>query len=74
MHDRQSSSETVRALTRKKASLESEKNVRAQELALLNKYSQTLTGEHVSPSELTKFLHTFVEQSRQIVQAVSDPN
>ena len=65
-----SSSEVIRTLVAKKTALESEKTVRETESELLLKYAQTLSGEHVTPTQMGQFLGSYVDQGRKIVQAV----
>jgi hypothetical protein len=65
-----SSSEVIRTLLVKKGLLESEKAVRDSESQLLFKYAQTLSGEHVTPTQMGQFLGSYVDQGRKIVQAV----
>jgi len=65
-----SSSEVIRTLLVKKSALESEKAVRETESQLLLKYAQTLSGEHVTPTQMGQFLGSYVDQGRKIVQAV----
>ena len=65
-----SSSEVIRTLLVNKSALESEKAVREAESQLLLKYAQTLSGEHVTPTQMSQFLGSYVDQGRKIVQAV----
>jgi hypothetical protein len=65
-----SSSEVIRTLLVKKSALESEKAVRETESQLLLKYAQTLSGEHVTPTQMGLFLGSYVEQGRKTAQAV----
>jgi hypothetical protein len=65
-----SSSELIRLLDVQKQALESEKRIRKEEAELLVKYAQTLTGEHVSPTNMSTFLENFIEQNRVNLKAV----
>ena len=65
-----SSSEVIRTFLVKKSLLESEKAVRDSESQLSFKYAQTLSGEHVTPTQMGQFLGSYVDQGRKIVQAV----
>ena len=66
-----SSSEVIRILRTKQTALESEKAVREMESQLLLKYAQTLSGEHVTPTQMGQFLESYVAQGRKTVQDVS---
>ncbi|KAJ6615886.1 hypothetical protein B0H10DRAFT_2435257 [Mycena sp. CBHHK59/15] len=66
------SSETVRLLKAKKSALESEKRVRDHESDLLFTYAKTLSGEHVSPTQMHEFLQSFVQQGRMNLEAVAE--
>jgi hypothetical protein len=65
-----SSSEVIRTLLVKKTALENEKAVRETESQILLKYAQTLSGEHVTPTQMGQFLGSYVDQGRKIIQAV----
>jgi hypothetical protein len=67
-----SKSEAVRLLKAQKVSLEGEKRVRDHESDLLVTYAKTLSGEHVSPTQMGEFLQSFVEQGRKNLQAVAE--
>ena len=67
-----SSPELIRRLTAQKQALEKEKRIRDQEAELLVSYAKTLTGEHVTPSDMLNFLESFVERGRLNLKAVSD--
>lgn len=54
----------------KKRALESEKTVREHESHILLKYAQTLSGEHVTPIQMSQFLESYVIQGRKNVEAV----
>jgi hypothetical protein len=69
-YESSSSSEVIRTLLVKKTALESEISVRETESQLLLKYAQTLSGEHVTPTQMGQFLGSYVDQGRKIVQAV----
>ncbi|KAF8872568.1 hypothetical protein BD779DRAFT_1452646 [Infundibulicybe gibba] len=64
------SAERLRTLKVKKDVLESEKRVREHEADLLVNYAKTLSGEHVTPMQMTQFLASFVEQGQKNVEAV----
>ena len=66
------SSELIRLLTVQKQALEQEKDMRDREAELLVNYAKTLTGEHVTPVNMSSFLGDFVEQGRLNLKAVSD--
>jgi hypothetical protein len=66
-----SSSEVIHTLRAKQTALESEKAVREMESQLLLKYAQTLSGEHVTPTQMGQFLESYVTQGRKTVQDVS---
>ena len=66
-----SPSELIRTLKVKKTALESEKRVREHEADLLVNYAKTLSAEHVSPDQLSDFLHNFVNSGRKNLEAVS---
>ena len=65
-----SSSEVIRTLLVKKTALENERSVRVSESHILLKYAQTLSGEHVTPTQMGQFLGSYVDQGRKIIQAV----
>ena len=65
-------SELIRLLTVQKQALEQEKDMRDREAELLVNYAKTLTGEHVTPVNMSSFLGDFVEQGRLNLKAVSD--
>jgi hypothetical protein len=65
-----SSFEVIRTLLVKKSALENERSVRETESHILLKYAQTLSGEHVTPTQMGQFLESYVDQGRKIVQAV----
>jgi len=66
------SSELTRLLEAQKQALEKEKDIREREAELLLNYANTLTGEHVNPTNMSSFLETFVEQGRSNLKAVSN--
>lgn len=55
-----------------KFSLEGEKRVRDHESDLLVTYARTLSGEHVSPTQMGVFLESFVQQGRKNLEAVAE--
>ncbi|KAF9550044.1 hypothetical protein CPC08DRAFT_768987 [Agrocybe pediades] len=67
-------SEVVRALTVKKKALESERAIRENESQLLLKYAQSLSGEHVTPVQMSQFLESYVAQGRKTVEAITTLN
>ncbi|KAF8963135.1 hypothetical protein BDZ97DRAFT_1821922 [Flammula alnicola] len=73
-HIQATSSEIIRVLSVKKAALESERVVREQESHLLLRYAQTLSGEHVTPKQMSDFLQNYVVQGRNIVEAITKLN
>ncbi|KAJ3507403.1 hypothetical protein NLJ89_g6323 [Agrocybe chaxingu] len=64
-----SSSEIIRTLIVRKLALESERATREQESQLLLKYAQTLSGEHVTPTQMGQFLESYVERERNSLNA-----
>jgi len=54
-----------------KESLEKEKAARQQESNILLKYAQSLTGEHVTPAQMSQFLETYSAHGQKTVQLVS---
>ncbi|KAF8071517.1 hypothetical protein FPV67DRAFT_1606272 [Lyophyllum atratum] len=71
-HSPTSPTEIIRLLRVKKNALEGEKRVREHEAELLVGYAKTLTGEHVPPGEMGKFLEGFVEQGRKNLIAITE--
>lgn len=65
-----SSDEVIRTLEEKIAALESATTIREQESALLIKYGETLTGEHVSPVQMDNFLTTYVDREKKVLEEV----
>ncbi|KAJ7471038.1 hypothetical protein FB451DRAFT_1090666 [Mycena latifolia] len=66
------SSETVRLLKAQRFSLEGEKRVKDLESDLLVAYAKTLSGEHVSPTQMGTFLESFVQQGRKNLEAIAE--
>ena len=66
------SSELIRLLTVQKKALTQESDMRNREADLLVNYARTLTGQHVTPSNMSTFLQDFVEQGRLNLKAVSN--
>lgn len=66
--------EKIRQLRNDKKMHESEKAVRETQAHLLVSYAKTLTGEHVKPDEMGKFLASFAEQGRKSVSEVGQTN
>ncbi|KAJ6543618.1 hypothetical protein DFH09DRAFT_1041079 [Mycena vulgaris] len=66
------SSETVRLLQAQKFSLQGEKRVRDHESDLLVTYAKTLSGEHISPTQMGTFLESFVQQGRKNLEAIAE--
>jgi hypothetical protein len=64
------SSEAVRLLSVKLATLEKEKQIREVESNFLLQYAHTLKGEHVAPSDMILFLDTYVKHTTKSVHAV----
>ncbi|KAG6907376.1 hypothetical protein DXG01_009105 [Tephrocybe rancida] len=67
-----SASEIIRLLQVKKRGLESERRVREHEADLFVNYAKNLTGEHVTPSQMSTFLESLVEQSRKNSNEVTE--
>jgi hypothetical protein len=65
-----SSAEVIRTLEEKITALESATAIREQGSALLTKYGETLTGEHVSPEQMDKFLNTYLEHEKKRLEEV----
>ncbi|KAF8151051.1 hypothetical protein B0H34DRAFT_731171 [Crassisporium funariophilum] len=57
-----STNELIRVLNLKKTAFDREISVREQESELLLAYAKTLSGEHVSPTQMGQFLESYVEQ------------
>jgi hypothetical protein len=65
-----SSTEVIRNLRVQKNTLERERTLRNNESQLLLAYAETLNGEHVNPQQMTEFLEGFMQQGKEIIQAV----
>jgi hypothetical protein len=70
--DSDSPSERIRVLLVNKAALESEKRVRENESGLLYSYANTLKGEHITPTQMTAFLESYVDQGRKNQEALKE--
>ncbi|KAF8193372.1 hypothetical protein BJ912DRAFT_960894 [Pholiota molesta] len=68
------SSEAVRLLSVKLATLEKEKQIREAESNFLLQYAHTLKGEHVAPSDMILFLDTYVKHTTKSVHAANEIN
>ncbi|TFL07849.1 hypothetical protein BDV98DRAFT_521053 [Pterulicium gracile] len=66
------SSEVLTQLRTSQGRLQRERESLVHEGKILTDYSRTLTGEHVSPSDLESFIKTFSQHSRQNLGAVAD--
>ncbi|KAF8903747.1 hypothetical protein CPB84DRAFT_1677822 [Gymnopilus junonius] len=69
-----SSSEVTRSLLVKKAALESQRVIREHEYQILLQYAKTLTGEHITPTQMTQFMESFIEQRCKAVDAATELN
>ncbi|KAF9525788.1 hypothetical protein CPB83DRAFT_858888 [Crepidotus variabilis] len=67
----ESSLEVIRTLQAKRQRLETEKSIREQQSELLVQYAQTLTGEHVNPTDMGQFLENFLAQEHQKLEAIT---
>jgi hypothetical protein len=66
-----SSSEVIRLLKKRKRELESQKGMLETQAEILVQYAKTLTGEHITPSDMSQFLDTFSDHSRKGLGALS---
>jgi len=64
------SAEVIRTLEEKISALESATSIREQESALLTRYGETLTGEHVSPVQMDSFLTTYIDREKKALEEV----
>ncbi|KAF7291781.1 hypothetical protein HMN09_01237900 [Mycena chlorophos] len=65
-------SEAVRRLRAQKAALQGQKRVRDHESDLLVTYAKTLSGEHVSPTQMGEFLKSFVASGNHNLEAIAE--
>lgn len=65
-----SSAEVIRKLEEKIDSLQSAMAVGQRGSNLLAKYGETLTGEHVSPEQMDKFLSSYIEREIKTLEEV----
>lgn len=66
-----STSEVIRKLQQRITALESALLARQQGSALLAKYGESLTAEHVSPEQMDEFLSTFIDREKERIDEVS---
>ena len=67
-----SPSEVIRLLKKEKLELESQKGMLETQAEILVQYAKTLTGEHITPSDMSQFLDTFSERSRKTLRELSE--
>ncbi|EAU85229.1 hypothetical protein CC1G_06245 [Coprinopsis cinerea okayama7 len=68
------SAELIRSLNVERSAIEKRKAVRETEAQLLNKYANSLNGEHVAPTQLLQFMESYVKQNQKILEEIAKFN
>jgi hypothetical protein len=70
-HEKDSPTETIRLLKKKKQELSSQKTMLETLVEIHVAYGRTLTGEHIKPSDMSDFLDNFAEHGRNNLATLS---